>query len=83
MMDISPPEDWKWIGDWLGRRAVLTPNREALFDVTANRRYTYDALNQRGNQLANQLRKVGIQKGDRVAFMLNNRVECIDAFVAC
>ncbi len=82
-MEISPPEDWKWIGDWLGRRAVLTPNREALFDVTANRRYTYDALNQRGNQLANQLRKVGIQKGDRVAFMLNNRVECIDAFVAC
>lgn len=82
-MDISPPEDWHWIGDWLGRRAALTPTREALFDVDNNRRYTYDALNQRGNQLANQLRKVGVHQGDRVAFMLNNRVECIDAFAAC
>jgi fatty-acyl-CoA synthase len=83
MMDISPPEDWQWIGDWLGRRAALTPNREALFDVSTNQRFSYDELNKRGNQLANYLSKEGVQKGDRVAFMLNNRVECIDVFSAC
>ncbi len=83
-MDISPPEDWQWIGDWLGRRAFLTPNREAILDPTTNQRYTYEELNHRGNQLANLLVKdYGIQKGDRVAFLLNNRVECIDAFAAC
>ncbi|MFX1575684.1 MAG: class I adenylate-forming enzyme family protein [Promethearchaeota archaeon] len=84
MMNISPPEDWEWIGDWLGRRATLTPDREALFDVTTNSRYTYTELNQRGNQLANLLsQQYEIKKGDRVAFLLNNRLECIDAFAAC
>ena len=82
-MDISPPEDWQWIGDWLGRRAALTPNHKALLDVSTNQRFTYAELNIRGNRLANHLSKEGVQKGDRVAFMLNNRVECIDAFAAC
>lgn len=84
MMNISPPEDWEWIGDWLGRRAALTPDREALFEVSTGHRYTYTTLNQRGNQLANLLsQKYDIKKGDRVAFLLNNRLECIDAFAAC
>ncbi len=84
MMNISPPEDWHWIGDWLGRRTGLTPKLEALLDSRTNRRYTYDELNQRGNQLANLLsNKYNIRKGDRVAFLMNNRVECIDAFAAC
>ncbi len=84
MMNISPPEDWQWIGDWLGRRAALTPQHEALLDSTTNHRYTYTQLNHRGNQLANLLcNKFKVKKGDRVAFLMNNRVECIDAFAAC
>ncbi len=82
-MDISPPNNWQWIGDWLGRRAVLTPDCEAILDISTNQRFTYNELNIRGNQLANFLSEEGLQKGDRVAFMLNNRVECIDAFAAC
>lgn len=84
MMDISPPEDWQWIGDWLGRRASLTPNQEALLEPSTEHRYNYQELNQRGNQLANFLSlECNIKKGDRVAFLLNNRIECIDAFAAC
>ncbi len=83
-MNVSPPDDWAWIGDWLGRRALLSSNREALLDTTTNRRYTYSELNERGNQLAHLLAKeCNIDKGDRVAFLLNNRLECIDAFAAC
>jgi fatty-acyl-CoA synthase len=84
MMNITPPEDWAWIGDWLGRRAALTPEHEALLDTSTGRRFTYLELDQRGNQLAQLLStKCRIKKGDRVAFLLNNRVECIDAFAAC
>ncbi|MFW9831413.1 MAG: class I adenylate-forming enzyme family protein [Candidatus Thorarchaeota archaeon] len=84
MMNISPPKDWQWIGDWIGRRASLTPNREALLDHSTSRRYTYFDLDQRGNQLAQLLsQEYHIKKGDRVAFLLNNRVECLDAFTAC
>jgi fatty-acyl-CoA synthase len=84
MMNISPPEDWQWIGDWLGRRATLSPDREALLDAATDQRYTYAELNHRGNQLAHFLsQEYGIKKGDRIAFLLNNRIECIDAFAAC
>ncbi len=84
MMDISAPEDWQWIGDWLGRRTSLTPHRKALLDPTTNHWYTYNELNQRGNQLAQLLlKKYHIKKGERIAFLLNNRVECIDLFAAC
>jgi fatty-acyl-CoA synthase len=84
MQRISPLADWRWIGDWIGRRAALTPTCQALFDATTKTRYTYADLDRRGNQLANFLRKkLGIEKGDRVAFFLNNRVECLDAFAAC
>jgi len=78
------PADWRWIGDWIGRRAALTPTREALLDATTKTRYTYADLDRRGNQLAHLLhKKLGIEKGNRVAFLLNNRVECLDAFAAC
>ncbi|MFX1561819.1 MAG: AMP-binding protein, partial [Promethearchaeota archaeon] len=83
-MKIKPVENWKWIGDWIGRRASLTPQKEALLDAIDEKRYTYSELNNRGNQLANLLsKKIGIEKGDRVAFLLNNRLECLDAFTAC
>jgi fatty-acyl-CoA synthase len=83
-MNFKPDENWKWIGDWIGQRASLTPQKEALLDATNEKRYTYGELNNRGNQLANLLyTEIGIEKGDRVAFLLSNRVECLDAFAAC
>ncbi len=84
MMNINPPENWQWIGDWFGRRAALTPNQEALLDSSTERRYSYAELDIRGNRLAHLLStKYSIKKGDRVAFLLHNRIECIDAFSAC
>ncbi|MFX1299902.1 MAG: class I adenylate-forming enzyme family protein [Promethearchaeota archaeon] len=84
MININSPEDWQWIGDWLGRRAALTPDHEALLDPSTEQRYSYAELNDRGNQLAHLLsNKYNIKKGDSVAFLLHNRIECIDAFAAC
>lgn len=80
--DYSIPYDLSWIGDWAGRRALLTPKREAIFDNMENKRYTYEELNQRANKIARVLLDHGISKGDRVALFSSNRLECVDLFLA-
>ena len=50
-----------FIGDWLARREMLTPNKVALID--AQRDYqpiTYRAWNRAANQTANFLRELGV-----------------------
>lgn len=71
---------WAWVGDWSGRRASLTPDKEAL--VYEGKTFTYGELDTRANSLARYLKKRGVGKGDRVAFILRNCVECFDAFFA-
>lgn len=80
--DFSISEDFSWIGDWAGRRAILTPNREAIFDYLEKKTYNYKELNIRANKLARVLLDYGISKGDRVATFSTNRIECIDLFLA-
>ncbi|GAB6171306.1 hypothetical protein JCM15765_07840 [Paradesulfitobacterium aromaticivorans] len=77
-------QDWEWLGDLIGRMAELSPKREALIDLDSGIHYTYSDLNERANRLANYLaEQLGIQKGDRVAFISRNRVEMFDALFAC
>ena len=65
--------------DLLTKRANLTPDREALYDVTSDVRYTYAQLNQRANRAANFLvDKYGIQKGDRVSILAHNSIVYVD-----
>ncbi len=80
--DFSMPPEFSWIGDWSGRRALLTPNREAITDNTKKKTYTYKELDIRANKLARALTDYGISKGDRVAQFSTNRIECIDLFLA-
>ncbi|MFX0048844.1 MAG: AMP-binding protein [Candidatus Hermodarchaeota archaeon] len=80
--DHSVSTEFEWIGDWAGRRAVLTPYREALFDNMQKKLYTFNDLNLRANKLARVLLNEGIAKGDRVAMFSTNRLECIDLFLA-
>ena len=79
---FSISTEFKWIGDWAERRAILTPNREALFDNIEKSLYTFNDLNIRANRLARVLLNEGITKGDRVAMFTTNRIECIDLFLA-
>ena len=65
--------------DILTRRADLTPDREALYDVTTGVRYTYAELNRRANCAANFLqKKYGVQKGDRVSILSHNSIAYVD-----
>ena len=65
--------------DLLTKRANLTPDREALYDLTSGVRYTYAELNQRANRAANFLQQTyGVQKGDRVSILAHNSIAYID-----
>ena len=66
--------------DLLSKRAHLTPNREALLELATGRRYSYIDLNGRANRLANFLRDLGVEKGDRVSILANNSVAYVDLF---
>ncbi len=73
-----------FIGDWLGKRAVLSPHKVALIDTLTNRSITYRQWNEQANRTANYLRDVlGVQKGDRVAILAMNCVEYLDVWLAC
>jgi fatty-acyl-CoA synthase len=65
--------------DLLTKRANLTPDREALYDLASGQRYTYIQLNERANQAANFLQKrYGVHKGDRVSILAHNHVAYVD-----
>ena len=64
----------------LSKRAHLTPDREALTDMAAGQRYTYAELNARANRLANWMRDLGVEKGDRVSILAHNSIPYIDLF---
>ena len=59
------------------------PNKEALYDVRKNVRYTYKEWNEQVNRLANALLKEGVKKGDRVSTFMFNTEELGTAFFAC
>lgn len=59
------------------------PNKEAIYDVRKNVRYTYKEWSLQVNQLANALLNEGVKKGDRVSTFLFNTEELATAFFAC
>lgn len=67
--------------DLLSKRALLTPDREALLFTDTGERFTYAQLNERSNQAANFLRdKCHIQEGDRVSILAHNGMAYLDLF---
>jgi len=75
-----------YIGDYLGRRALYSPQKVAIVDAGKDPawRLTYAAMNERANRLANWLRdEAGVGHGDRVAILARDGVEHLDTFFAC
>jgi fatty-acyl-CoA synthase len=75
--------DWSWIGDWTGRRAILTPKREAIVDNIEGGRYTYEEMDRRANAVGRALLDIGVTKGDRVGLLAKNRFDFLDLLFAC
>ncbi|MBN1966450.1 MAG: acyl--CoA ligase, partial [Anaerolineae bacterium] len=75
-----------YIGDYLGRRELYSPDKLAIIDAGKSPalRLTYRQFNARANRFANWLQaEAGIGKGDRVAILARDGVEHLDCFYAC
>jgi len=70
------------IGNLLAKRASLSPDLEAVFDVATDRRFSWAEADARCNQTANALLGLGIAKGDRVGLLLMNSMEFFESFLA-
>ncbi len=66
----------------LERNVSRVPNRTALIDGLTGKIFTYRELNEKVNSMANALRALGIEKGDRVSIYLPNIPEFIIALFA-
>ncbi|EFK09590.1 TRAP transporter, DctM-like membrane protein [delta proteobacterium NaphS2] len=69
------------VGDMVRRSAERFPDKTAI--IFRGKRIIYGELNRRVNALANRLLDMGGRKGDRVAVVLHNCPEYIEAYFAC
>jgi fatty-acyl-CoA synthase len=75
-----------YIGDYLGRRELYSPDRLAIIDAGKDPElcFTYREWNHRVNRLANWLRQeAGIGYRDRVAILARDGIEHLDLIYAC
>lgn len=76
-------EHQAWVGNYAYFRARTSPDKEAIYDLDNDVRYTYRELERRANILANYLTdRLAVVKGDRIAFLSRNRIELFDAYYA-
>jgi fatty-acyl-CoA synthase len=73
----------RWELDWLGNRARLSPNKNAIIDENTDKAWTYGEINKRSSSAANWLRSQGVKKGDRIALLSPNDISYFDLLFAC
>ena len=69
------------IGQWVTKRAFLNGQRTAF--VCGDTSFTYSDFDRRTNQVASNLLRLGVRKGDRVAILLVNSVEFMEVLLGC
>ena len=68
--------------DWLSRWNLYTPNAQAFKDFESSKVYTYGDVFKAANKLAYHMNSLGVQKGDRVAVLSQNKIETVFLFFA-
>ena len=73
------------LGDYLGRRAVYSPDAPAFVDAGKAEplRLTFAEADRRAVRVAAALRRLGVSAGDRVALLARDGIEHLDCFFAC
>lgn len=67
------------LNDFLDRAVKLYGSKKAVVNVDG-REFTYSEVNERVNQLSRGLIDLGVEKGDRVAYLAPNTVEMYEGF---
>jgi fatty-acyl-CoA synthase len=79
MVGMPPAAANFGIGSWIERRARIAPDRVAL---VGDRSFTYAQLAGRVRRLANGLQRLGVGRGDRVAWLGPNHPAFLEALLA-
>ncbi|HWI49204.1 MAG TPA: long-chain fatty acid--CoA ligase [Rummeliibacillus sp.] len=68
---------------WILKRASITPDKTALIDIATARSWNYQQLADEVKKWARYLENSGLQKGDRVAVIAENRIDLFSILFAC
>lgn len=71
------------IGGWLAHWAHVEPDREAIVDLSCDRRFTYHDLESGAAKASRWLTLQGIQAGQTIAILAQNRVGHVELLFAC
>jgi fatty-acyl-CoA synthase len=80
MVGIPPAAANFGVGSWIERRARIAPGQLAL--VSDDRSFTYAELAGRVRRLANGLQRLGVGRGDRVAWLGPNHPAFLESLFA-
>ncbi len=69
--------------DWVEKHADTRPGKVALIDDGRDLTITYGELGDRVRRLASWYGSVGVERGDRVAFLSENTTDIFEALFAC
>ena len=69
--------------DFLSFQARLRPGDEAVYDITSQRRWTYEAWDGFVSRLVTWLSQQGVYKGDRLVCLARNSAETVALHLAC
>ena len=79
-------QDLQTIRDLLGRNVIDFPDREALVSVSYKTgnwvRDTWREIDELSDRVAAGLAELGVQKGQKIGFMLTNSAECYYTYLA-
>jgi fatty-acyl-CoA synthase len=68
--------------DWLSRWNLYTPKAVAFNDIENSRIFTYNHSFRAANKIASYLKNQGIEKGDKVSILSQNKIETVFLFFA-
>lgn len=75
--------NYNWVGNYSYFRQRISPDKEAVYDLDRDSKYSYYELDNRANILANYMKnEMNIKKGDRIAYLSRNGIELIDGYYA-
>ncbi|MGG0657469.1 class I adenylate-forming enzyme family protein [Rummeliibacillus pycnus] len=68
---------------WILKRASITPNKTSMIDIATARSWTYQQLANEVKKWAGFFKNNGLQKGDRIAVISENRLDLFAILFAC
>lgn len=68
---------------WILKRAVLTPLKVALIDISTKKQWTYENLATQTLKWVAYFKKEGLKKGDRVTLIAENCIDIFPVLFAC